>query len=457
MKLWGGRFEGNTDPLMERFSASIDVDKQLYRQDIKGSMAHAKMLARIGILTSEEKNRILEGLKEIERDINGGDFQFTQALEDIHMHIETALIEKIGDAGKKLHTGRSRNDQVSVDMRMFLKTELGIIDERLLEMLKSLVRRASKDGAIIMPGYTHLQRAQAVPFGHYLLAYYQMLKRDRSRLEEARARMDILPLGSGAIAGSTIALDRKYVARELGFAAVSTNSMDAVADRDFVLDTLYACSMIMLHLSRLCEDLILFATEEFSFVSLPDALCTGSSLMPHKKNPDALELTRGKTSRVIGDLFSMFSLLKGLPLTYNRDLQEDKEPLFHGVNTVKDALVILRLCIEEMHLNQEKMQKAVETSFMPAVEMAEYLTVKGIPFREAHAIVGKIVHDCERKRKLLHQLTLKDLGKYSNAFGNDIFEFINPKNALKKRKTTGAASYAELKRQINEEKKYLNI
>lgn len=457
MKLWGGRFEGNTDPLMERFSASIEFDKALYEQDIAGSIAHAKMLARIGILTTEEKNNIVRGLKEIEVDIRNGRFEFSQTLEDIHMHIETALINKIGAAGKKLHTGRSRNDQVSVDMRMFLKKELGIIDERLLEMLKSIVLRASKDGRIMMPGYTHLQRAQAVPFGHYILAFYQMLKRDRIRLKETLARVDILPLGSGALAGSTIALDRKYVAKQLGFAGVSTNSMDAVADRDFVIDALYACAMIMLHLSRLCEDLILFATEEFSFISLPDALCTGSSLMPHKKNPDALELTRGKTSRVLGDLFSMFSLMKGLPLTYNRDLQEDKEPLFHGVSTAKDALSIMRLCVEEMRLNEENMQKAVGTSFMPAVEMAEYLTARGIPFREAHGVVGKIVHECEIKGKLLHQLSLTDLRKYSDSFGEDVFDFIEAKNALNKRKTTGGASYAELNRQINEESKYLNL
>ena len=280
-------------------------------------------------------------------------------------------------------------------MRLFLKEELGDIDSKLLKVLISLVRKAEKEKKVIMPGYTHLQRAQAVPFSHYLMAYYQMFKRDRMRLREALTRLDVLPLGSGALAGSTIPLDREFVRKKLGFTGISENSMDTVADRDFVLDSLYAAAVIMMHLSRFSEDLVLFATEEFSFISLPDELCTGSSLMPHKKNPDALELIRGKTSRVVGDLFSMFSLLKGLPLTYNRDLQEDKGPLFHAVSTVKDALSIMELCIKGMILKKEEMQRASTISFMPAVEMAEYLTAKGMPFREAHEITGKIVRECE--------------------------------------------------------------
>ncbi len=457
MKPWGGRFTGKTDPLLERYSASIDFDRELYEDDIEGSRAHAQMLEKIGVLTTREKNSIVKGLDEIRKEIKSGTFVFSRDLEDIHMHIETRLIEKIGDAGKKLHTGRSRNDQVCLDMRMFLKKELAVIDSYLLDLLKKLLFRAAKEGKTVMPGYTHMQRAQAVPFAHYLMAYYYMFKRDRVRLGEALARIDVLPLGSGALAGSTIPLDRGFVARKLGFAGVSENSMDTVADRDFVLDAIYVAAMIMLHLSRFSEDLIIFATEEFSFISLPDELCTGSSLMPHKKNPDALELTRGKASRVIGDLFSIFTLLKGLPLTYNRDLQEDKEPLFHAIDTVKDALSIMILCVEGMVLKKEEMKKAVERSYMPAVEMAEYLTTKGIPFRDAHGIVGKVVRECEKKGKLLHNLSIDDLKKYSPVFNTDVFDFIDVNNALDKRKTKGAASFSEVARQINEEKKYLNL
>jgi len=457
MKPWGGRFKGKTDPLLERFSASIDFDRALYEQDIAGSKAHAQMLEKIGILTAREKNSIVKGLDEIQKEIKAGKFVFDYALEDIHMHIETRLIEKIGKVGKKLHTGRSRNDQVSLDMRLFLKKELAQIDSSLLGLLKSLVQKASKEGKAVMPGYTHMQRAQAVPFAHYLMAYYSMFKRDRGRLREALVRVDVLPLGSGALAGSTIPLDREFIAGKLGFAKISGNSMDTVADRDFVLDAIYVAAMIMLHLSRFSEDLILYATEEFSFITLPDELCTGSSLMPHKKNPDALELIRGKTSRVMGDLFSIFSLLKGLPLTYNRDLQEDKEPLFHAVGTVKDALSIMELCVKGMALKKECMKKAVETSFMPAVEMAEYLTTKGIPFREAHGIVGKIVRECEIKGKLLNELSMKDLKKYSPVFDADVFAYIDLNNTLNTRKTKGAASFKEVALQINEEKKYLNL
>lgn len=457
MKPWGGRFKGKTDPLLERFSASIDFDWALYKYDITGSKAHAEMLEKIGILTATEKRKIVGALHEIQKEIEAGTFVFLHSLEDIHMHIEARLIEKIGDAGKKLHTGRSRNDQVSLDMRLFLKDELNNIDAKLLSVLKSLVQKAEKEKKVIMPGYTHLQKAQAVPFSHYLMAYYQMFKRDRMRLHEALSRIDILPLGSGALAGSTIPLDREFVRKKLGFAGVSENSMDTVADRDFVLDSLYAAATIMMHLSRFSEDLILFATEEFSFISLPDELCTGSSLMPHKKNPDALELIRGKASRVVSDLFGMFSLLKGLPLTYNRDLQEDKEPLFHAVRTVKDALSIMELCIKGMTLKKEEMQKAAAISFMPAVEMAEYLTAKGMPFREAHEITGKIVRECEGKKKLLADLSIKELKKHSLLFDEDVFEYIDVNNALTKRKTKGAASFKEAVRQIDEEKIYLNL
>jgi argininosuccinate lyase len=456
MKAWGGRFKGKTEPLMERFSASIGFDWVLYEYDLEGSKAHAEMLHKIGILSEKEKEIIVNALEEMKREIREGEFSFSSSLEDIHMHVEARLIEKAGEIGKKLHTGRSRNDQVALDMRMFLKKELSEIQTLLRDLLHGFIRRAEKEKRTIMPGYTHMQRAQVITFAHYLLAYYYMLKRDFERMKHVEQAVDVLPLGSGAIAGSTIPLDREFVRERLNFSAISENSMDTIADRDFILESIYAIAMIMTHLSRLAEDLIIFSTEEFAFVSLPDTLCTGSSLMPHKKNPDSLELVRGKTSRVIGDLFSIFSLLKGLPLTYNRDLQEDKEPLFHAVDTVKDVLSIVQLCIKDMSVNSRRMEKAVFESFMPAVEMAEYLTLKGIPFRRAHVIVGKLVRDCEDKGRKLLDLKVEELRAYSEAFDKDIIDHINPFTILNNRKTFGAASFEEVERQIVSEKHYLN-
>lgn len=456
MKAWGGRFKGKTEPLMERFSASIGFDWVLYEYDLEGSQAHAEMLHKIGILSEKEKEIIVGALEEMKREIREGEFTFSSALEDIHMHVEARLIEKTGEIGKKLHTGRSRNDQVALDTRMFLKKELGEIEALLLGLLRAFVERAEAEKRTIMPGYTHMQRAQVVTLAHHLLAYYSMLKRDLMRIQGTAKAVDVLPLGCGALAGSTIPLDREFVGERLHFSAISGNSMDTVADRDFVLESIYSVAMIMTHLSRLAEDLIIFSTEEFGFVSLPDELCTGSSLMPHKKNPDSLELIRGKTSRVIGDLFSLFTLLKGLPLTYNRDLQEDKEPLFHAVGTAKDALSIMELCIRNMGVNKTRMEKAVHDSFMPAVEMAEYLTLKGIPFRRAHVIVGKLVRDCEDKGKKLGEVTLEELRTYSEVFDTDILDLIDPCTILTNRKTAGGASFEEVERQIATEKHFLN-
>ncbi|MHB8110639.1 MAG: argininosuccinate lyase [Syntrophorhabdaceae bacterium] len=457
MKAWGGRFTEGTDPLLERFSASIDIDRKLYRQDIEGSKAHADMLEAIGILTPDEKKAIQTGLDEIEKEIDSGEFAFSDKLEDIHMHIESRLIEKTGEAGKKLHTGRSRNDQISLDMRLFLKARVEALDDKVKSLLTALVKKADKEKAAIMPGYTHLQRAQVVPFSHYLLGHYFAIKRDRIRLQAARAAADVLPLGSGALAGSTIPLDRDLVARNLHFSRICENSMDGVADRDFMVDAVYAASMIMIHLSRLAEDLILFATQEFAFISLPDKLCTGSSLMPHKKNPDALELIRGKTGRVLGDLFGLLAILKGLPYTYNRDLQEDKEPMFHAVETAGDALAIMKLCIEGLSLNTVNLEKAAEESFMPAVELAEYLTIKGMPFREAHGVAGVAVRFCEEKGIFLDRMPLAELKKLSSLFEEDVFKYIRPRNALRVRKSKGSASFDEVKGAIDAEKVYLGI
>jgi argininosuccinate lyase len=455
MKAWDGRFKKRTEPLMERFSASIGFDWVLFPHDIEGSIAYAEMLSRIGILNRKEKDALAKALKEIEKEIETGKLAFSDTLEDIHMHIEARLIEKVGDLGKKLHTGRSRNDQVALDMRLYLRTVLTEIDLRIEQLLAAIVAKADAERTTMMPGYTHTQRAQVVTFSHYLLAYFYMLKRDRERIKQALGRVDALPLGSGALAGSTIPVDREFLRERLGFSKLAENSMDAVSDRDFLLDALFSLTMIMIHLSRLCEDLILFSTEEFGFVSLPDGLCTGSSLMPHKKNPDALELIRGKTSRVVGDLMSLCSLVKGLPLTYNRDLQEDKEPVFHAVSTVHDSLALMAMAISGLTVHRERMKQAVVASFMPAVEMAEYLVLKRVPFREAHQIVGRMVKYCEEKKKRLSELTLKEMRLFSQAFDTDVQDYIDPDNILKSRKTIGGASYAEVKREIAREKKYL--
>ncbi len=455
MKAWDGRFEKGTEPLMERFSASISVDWILYPYDIKGSLAYAEMLFKIGILNQREKNLLMTALKEIRNELEMGRLPFSDALEDIHMHIEARLIEKVGELGKKLHTGRSRNDQVAVDMRMYLKEAVEQIDGDLTKLLTALLGKADAEQRTMMPGYTHTQRAQVVTFSHYLLAYFYMFKRDRQRVKEAFSRIDTLPLGSGALAGSTIPIDREFLKERLGFSKIAENSMDAVSDRDFLLDALFSISMIMTHLSRLSEDLILFSTEEFGFVSLPDGFCTGSSLMPHKKNPDAVELIRGKAARTLGDLTSILALLKGLPLTYNRDLQEDKEPVFHAVTTARTCLSIMALVIEGLVLHRERMKEAVVSSFMPAVEMAEYLVLKGVPFREGHQIVGKMVKYCEEQKKRLAELTLEEMRRFSAVFDDDVRSYIDPANILKSRKTMGGASYKEVAREIAREQKYL--
>jgi argininosuccinate lyase len=455
MKAWDGRFDKGTEPLMEQFSSSIGVDWRLFPYDIKGSIAYAEMLFKIGILNQRERTLLIAALKEVRNELEMGRLPFKEALEDIHMHIEARLVEKVGDLGKKLHTGRSRNDQVAVDMRMFLKEVLVRIDEGLKKLLTAILEKAGTEKRTMMPGYTHTQRAQVVTFSHYLLAYFYMLKRDRQRVKETLSRIDALPLGSGALAGSTIPIDREFLRERLGFSKVAENSMDAVSDRDFLLDALFSLSMVMMHLSRLAEDLILFSTEEFGFISLPDGLCTGSSLMPHKKNPDALELIRGKAARVLGDLMSLFSLLKGLPLAYNRDLQEDKEPVFHAVATVHASLAITAMAIDGLSVHREKMKEAVVASFMPAVEMAEYLALKGVPFREAHQIVGKMVKYCEGQRKRLADLTLEEMRSFSAVFADDVRSYIDPANILKSRKTIGGASHAEVTREIAREQKYL--
>jgi argininosuccinate lyase len=456
MKAWGGRFGSATEPLMEKFSSSIQVDWRLFPYDVEGSIAYAEMLARIGILTQDEAITLSAALREIEVEIEQKALPFRDDLEDIHMHIEHRLIEKVGDLGKKLHTGRSRNEQVSLDTRMYVKEALLRIDGLLKELLLNIVEKAEKEGTAIMPGYTHTRRAQVVPFAHYLLSYYYPFKRDRVRTAEARARADAMPLGSGALAGSTLPIDREFLRERLGFAKITENSMDGASERDFVLDALNACAMIMVHMSKLSEDLILFSTEEYGFISLPDGLCTGSSLMPHKKNPDALELIRGKASRSIGALFTLFTLTKGLPSTYNRDLQEDKEPLFQSVSFTEDALSLMAIAVRELSVREENMEKAVMTSFMPAVEMAEYLSARGVPFREAHHIVGAMVKACEERRIYLWEMSVGDMRVFSEAFDETVYEYINPRNAVNSRKSPGSAAFGEVRKQIETERVYLS-
>lgn len=455
MKLWGGRFKEKTHSLVERFTSSIDIDKRLYKFDILGSIAHAEMLERIKILTEEERESIVSALKEIQEEIESGSFTFSDELEDIHMHIESRLIEKIGDLGKKLHTGRSRNDQVSLDMRMYVKEELKEVEARLIGLMESILDRAEKEKGKIMPGYTHLQRAQVVPFSHWLLSFYYMLKRDRDRLKRAFESADSMPLGSCALAGSTLPLDREYVRERLGFSRITENSMDAVSDRDFILDTLYAYSMIMVHLSRMCEDLILFSTKEFSFIEIPDELGTGSSIMPQKKNPDVLELIRGKSSKVISDLLSLFILIKGLPMTYNRDLQEDKESLFRAGDVVKASLDAMKLFVDRMIVKEEMLDKSLD-DYITATEVAEYLVRKGIPFREAHRIVGEIVRWCQEKNLKMAEMTLDELRRFSALFDDDVYSHMDPKMVSLLRRTKGGGSISEVEAQIHKERMYLS-
>jgi len=403
-KPWGGRFQEPTDKDVEAFTASIHFDRRLYRQDIEGSIAHARMLASQKIITKKEEKAILAGLKTIGKDIEAGRFVFNPDDEDIHMAIEKSLISRIGKAGGKLHTGRSRNDQVSLDVRLYLRDEIRRILELLSIFKKSLTDLAKKEIKTIMPGYTHLQKAQPVLLSHHLLAYWEMIDRDEARLLDCQKRVNILPLGAAALAGTNLPIDRKQVADLLNFPAISENSMDTVSDRDFIAEFIFAICLIMMHLSRFCEDLILWSSSEFGFVEISDSFTTGSSIMPQKKNPDVAELVRGKTGRVYGHLVSLLTVLKGLPMTYNRDLQEDKEPLFDTVDTVKGCVKTLASMIRHLQFNRLRMREEAAKGFSTATDLAEYLVMKGVPFRESHGIVGRLVAYSIRSGKALHVL-----------------------------------------------------
>jgi len=447
-KPWSGRFQKETDRLVDDFHSSIGFDSRLYRQDIQGSIAHARMLGRQGILTPEEARLIVAGLQAILADIEAGRVEFAQAAEDIHMNIEQLLIAKIGEPGKKLHTARSRNDQVALDVRMYLKEEIDEVIRLLKELQATLLDLAEKHVHTVMPGYTHLQRAQPVTFAHHLLAYVQMFGRDVDRLTDCRRRTDVLPLGAGALAGTTLPIDPQYVAQELGFAHVAENSLDAVSDRDFIVEFLAAAALIMVHLSRFGEEIVLWASAEFGFLELDDAYSTGSSMMPQKKNPDVAELIRGKAGRVFGDLLSLLTVLKGLPLAYNKDLQEDKEALFDAVDTVKKCLLVFRPLVATLQVNRERMARAAGEGFTNATDLADYLTGKGVPFRDAHEIAGRIVYHCLQQRKTLAELTLEEYQKFSPAVESDVYQFLDLERCVKARRSPGGPSPDEVRRAI---------
>ena len=449
-KLWGGRFATGTADSVEAFTASIEIDARLYRHDIMGSIAHAKMLAKQRIIPAGDARKIIRGLQTIQREIDGRKFKFSQADEDIHMNIERRLTELIGPAGGKLHTARSRNDQVALDMRLFLRDEVGLIVDGLHALGQELARAASKHLDVIMPGYTHLQRAQPVLFSHHLLAYFDMFERDGERFNECLTRINVLPLGSGALAGTTFPIDRAYVAKLLGFPRVSKNSIDAVSDRDFLLEFLASSSILFVHLSRLAEEFVLWSTQEFGFVELPDGYCTGSSMMPQKKNPDVPELIRGKTGRVFGHLQALLTIMKGLPLAYNRDLQEDKIPLFDTVDTVKACVKIMGEVIAGMKVRRERMLSAVQDGFMNATDLADYLVERALPFRVAHAVAGKVVQFCLTHGKRIEELTLVELKRFSDKFEKNVYKYLSAEAVVERRRAVGGTARGNVVRRLRE-------
>ena len=425
---------------MQRFTESISFDWRLYKFDIQGSIAHALALEKAGLLTQDERHQIETGLRVIEQEIDEGRFPFRVDLEDVHMNIESVLTSRIGSAGAKLHTARSRNDQVALDLRLYLRHETDEVRSRIAALQRALVGLAGKHQALILPGYTHLQRAQPVLFAHHLLAYVEMLERDRERLIDARKRINRMPLGSGAIAGSTIQLDREYIARLLGFPEVTRNSMDAVSDRDFVAELLFALALTGIHLSRLSEDLILFASAEFQFIRISDRYTTGSSLMPQKKNPDVCELTRGKTGRLVGNLVSTLTILKGLPMTYNRDLQEDKEPLFDSIDQIKLVLEVYTGMIPEIEVDSDRTREAAQDPGLLATDLADYLVLHGLPFRQAHEVIGKLVAFSIEQKRGFADLKLEEFRRFSEKFAPDLFTVLNLDRAMDRRTAIGAPS-----------------
>ena len=448
MKLWAGRFQKETDTQVNDFNSSIIFDQRMYRQDIEGSLAHATMLGRQGIITKEEADDIVNGLKAILQDIEDGKVEFSMENEDIHMNIEAMLTQRIGPDGKRLHTGRSRNDQVAVDFRLYVKSEIPKIIGMLLDLEKVLTEKAKANTETVMPGYTHMQRAQPTTFAHYMMAYANMIRRDITRLEDCLERMDECPLGAGALATSSYPIDREFTAHALGFKKPTENSMDSVSDRDFAIEFLSACSILMMHLSRFSEEIILWCSWEFKFVEMDDAYSTGSSIMPQKKNPDVAELVRGKTGRVYGSLITLLTVMKGLPLAYNKDMQEDKEPVFDAIDTVELCIPVFSAMLKTMTVLPKNMRKAAAGGFINATDCADYLTRKGMPFREAYMIVGRLVNNCLKSGDTLDTLTLRDFRAVSNLFDGDIYDALALKTCVNERKVMGGPAEQEVLRQI---------
>jgi len=447
-KLWGGRFTEGTDRLVEAFSESVSFDRRLYRHDIEGSRAHARMLARVGVLTEAELELILGGLDDIRQAIDAGAFEWSEALEDVHMNIEARLTERIGPVGKKLHTGRSRNDQIATDLRLYLREQIDALDAAIRTLQAGLLDVAEREADTIMPGFTHMQVAQPVTFGHHMLAWQEMLARDRARLQDCRKRVNVLPLGAAALAGTTFPIDRAYTAQLLGFDAVAENSLDAVSDRDFAIEFNAAASLLMMHLSRFSEELVLWASPLIGFVELPDRFCTGSSIMPQKKNPDVPELVRGKSGRVYGNLTALLTLMKGQPLAYNRDNQEDKEPLFDTVDTALDCVHLYAAMVPSIEVRRERTYASAKRGFSTATDLADYLVRKGVPFRDAHAVVGRAVHSALEQGKDLAELGLDELRRFSDAIGEDVFEVLTLEGSVAARDHVGGTAPAQVRAAI---------
>jgi argininosuccinate lyase len=453
MKLWKGRFTKAATSSSNEFNASISFDSRLYKEDIMGSVAHARMLAKQHIITNDEAETLVSALNQLLVDIESGQVSFSVEMEDIHMNIETLLTNRIGDLGKKLHTARSRNDQVALDFRLHVKKEIASIDVLLSKLCGLLVDLADTHCETIMPGYTHLQRAQPVTFGYHLLAYFQMFHRDKSRFLDCLKRTDSMPLGSGALAGTTYATDRDYLANELGFSRVAPNAMDAVSDRDFAIEFLSCSAMCMMHLSRFCEELILWSSSEFDFIEIDDSYATGSSIMPQKKNPDMAELIRGKTGRVYGDLMTLLTIMKGLPLAYNKDMQEDKPPVFDAGDTLKQSLLIFTEMLATLTVKTEKMAEAAKTGFLNATDAADYLVSKGLPFRDCHEVIGKLVLYCIDENKAIEDLTLEELQGFSSLFAVDVYDKLTMVSCINNKLSFGSTSFESVKKQISDIKK----
>ena len=439
-KPWKGRFSAATDELVEAYTESVSFDSRLYKVDIAGSKAHASMLAHVGVLSDSDRDAIVKGLDDILSDIENGEFDWSETLEDVHMNIEARLTERIGEAGKKLHTGRSRNDQVATDIRLYLREGITELERGLRALIDALLTLADKEYDAIMPGFTHLQVAQPVTFGHHMLAWVEMLRRDLGRMQDCRSRMNIMPLGSAALAGTTFPIDRDYTASMLGFTAPSANSLDAVSDRDFAVEFMAAASIVMMHLSRMSEELIIWSSSQFGFIDISDAYCTGSSIMPQKKNPDVAELTRGKSGRVIGNLVSLLMIMKGQPLAYNRDNQEDKEPLFDTLDTVVAAVHIFAGMMPQISVRREVMYQAAKQGFSTATDLADYLVRKDVPFRDAHEVVGKAVRAAEEKGCDLSDMSLDELQAFSDAIGDDVFDVLTLEGSVAARNHVGGTA-----------------